>query len=244
MTRHVLLIDNLDSFSFNLVESFERLGATVEVVRNTIGAGKALGIAREKEALIVLSPGPGRPEDAGCTLDVIARALGQVRVLGICLGHQSIVHQAGGVVERAAEPFHGRSTLLDHDATGPFAGLTGPVAVGRYHSLCTRVLPSRFRVHAAVDGMAMAISDRAARQTGLQFHPESILTPTGDRILANILADRMTGEGLDDDYAPPAFLRSAPAAPCHPARRRLQVRVDGWALAGKALGLGSMPCPE
>ena len=189
MRRHVVLIDNLDSFSFNLVEAFERLGATVRVLRNTVDAAHALAVARDVDALIVLSPGPGRPEDAGCTLDLIARALGQIPVLGICLGHQAIVHQAGGKVERATEPVHGRSTALEHDGAGPFVGLEGPFPVGRYHSLCTRIVPPRFRVHAAVDGMAMAISDIAGLQTGLQFHPESILTPAGDRILANILRD-------------------------------------------------------
>ena len=189
MKRHVLLIDNLDSFSFNLVESFERLGATVQVLRNTVDAAQALAIARGKNALIVLSPGPGRPQEAGCTLDLIGQAFGQVPVLGICLGHQAIVHQAGGLVERAAEPFHGRSTTLEHDGDGPFLGLHGPIPVGRYHSLCTRNIPPRFRVHAAIDGMAMAIRDDAGMQTGLQFHPESILTPAGDRILANIMGN-------------------------------------------------------
>lgn len=187
MRRDVLLIDNLDSFSFNLVEAFERQGATVRVLRNTVDAAQALAFARDKDALIVLSPGPGRPEDAGCTLDLIGRAIGHVPVLGICLGHQAIVHQAGGVVERATEPVHGRSSAMDHDGAGPFAGLKQATPVGRYHSLCTRIIPDRFRVHAALDGMAMAISDPAAMQTGLQFHPESILTPDGDRILANIL---------------------------------------------------------
>ncbi|HXG99707.1 MAG TPA: gamma-glutamyl-gamma-aminobutyrate hydrolase family protein [Sphingomicrobium sp.] len=188
MSRHVLLIDNLDSFSFNLVEAFERQGAMVQVLRNTVHAGQALAVARANDGLIVLSPGPGRPEDAGCTLELIRCALGKVPVLGICLGHQAIVHQSGGAIERAPRPVHGRSTTLHHDGTGPFAGLDGPVTVGRYHSLCTRNVPERFRVHAAVDGMAMAISDEAAMQTGLQFHPESILTPDGDRMLANIFA--------------------------------------------------------
>ena len=187
MRRDVLLIDNFDSFSFNLVEAFERLGARVQVLRNTVDAAQALAIALDKDALIVLSPGPGRPEEAGCTLDLIGRAIGHVPVLGICLGHQAIVHQAGGTVERAFEPAHGRSTVLEHDAAGPFQGLDGGVPVGRYHSLCTRDVPARFRVHASLDGMAMAISDSAALQTGLQFHPESILTPSGDHILANIL---------------------------------------------------------
>lgn len=190
MRRDVLLIDNLDSFSFNLVEAFERQGATVRVLRNTVNAAQAVALARDKDALIVLSPGPGRPEDAGCTLDLIGRAMGHVQVLGICLGHQAIVYQAGGAVERATEPVHGRSSVIDHDGAGPFAGLTGAVPIGRYHSLCTRNVPARFQVHAALDGMAMAISDPAAMQTGLQFHPESILTPDGDRILANILGSR------------------------------------------------------
>ena len=183
----MLLIDNLDSFTFNLVEAFERQGAMVRVLRNTVDAAQALALARDRDALIVLSPGPGRPEDAGCTLDLIGRAIGQVPVLGICLGHQAIVRHAGGAVERAPDPVHGRSSVLDHDGAGPFTGLQGTLAVGRYHSLCTRNLPARFRVHAAIDGMAMAISDAAAMQTGLQFHPESILTPDGDRILANIM---------------------------------------------------------
>jgi anthranilate synthase/aminodeoxychorismate synthase-like glutamine amidotransferase len=185
--RDILLIDNLDSFSFNLVESFERLGCTVQVLRNTVAAGEALALAQAKNALIVLSPGPGRPEDAGCMIELIGLAMGKVPVLGICLGHQAIVHQAGGEVSRAPEPVHGKASLLPHDGTGPFKGLDGPVHIGRYHSLCTRKPPARFRVHAAIDGMAMAISDADALQTGLQFHPESILTRDGDRMLANIL---------------------------------------------------------
>ncbi len=187
MKEHVLLIDNLDSFSFNLVEAFERLGAKVQVLRNTVDAAAALGIAQDKDALIVLSPGPGRPEDAGCMIDLIGLAIGKVPVLGVCLGHQAIVYQAGGEVCRAPEPVHGKASALHHDGTGPFEGIADPVHVGRYHSLCTRNLPSRFRIHAEIEGMAMAISDLGALQTGLQFHPESILTQAGDRILANIL---------------------------------------------------------
>ena len=208
MRRDVLLIDNLDSFSFNLVEAFERLGASVQVLRNTVDAAKALAIAQDKNALIILSPGPGRPDEAGCTLDLIGRAIGRVPVLGICLGHQAIVDQAKGAVDRATEPVHGRSTVLKHDGAGPFLGLDGDVPVGRYHSLCTRDVPARFRVHAWLDGMAMAISDSAALQTGLQFHPESILTPDGDRILANILGQG----GIASVSVPPPPLRAAPSS--------------------------------
>jgi anthranilate synthase/aminodeoxychorismate synthase-like glutamine amidotransferase len=187
MRNNVLLIDNLDSFSFNLVEAFERLGTTVQVLRNSIPAEEALKIAQEKDALIVLSPGPGRPEDAGCMLDLIGLAKGKVPVLGVCLGHQGIVQQAGGEVSRAPEPVHGKASLLAHDGAGPFAGISDPIHIGRYHSLCTRDLPARFRVHAEIGGMAMAISDPEALQTGLQFHPESILTRGGDMMLSNIL---------------------------------------------------------
>jgi anthranilate synthase/aminodeoxychorismate synthase-like glutamine amidotransferase len=188
MIRNLLLIDNLDSFTFNLVEAFQRLGCAVRVMRNRIAADEALAIAEEDGALIVLSPGPGGPDDAGCCLELIERAEGRAPLLGVCLGHQAIVQQAGGRVERAGEPVHGKASRLEHDGAGPFAGIEGPVRIGRYHSLCTREIPERFTVHAQIDGMAMAISDGQARQTGLQFHPESILTAHGDRMLANILS--------------------------------------------------------
>jgi anthranilate synthase/aminodeoxychorismate synthase-like glutamine amidotransferase len=189
MTRQVLMIDNLDSFTFNLVEAFERLGCLVRVLRNSISAGEALAEAEQKKALIVLSPGPGRPEDAGCCLKVIEGALGKIPVLGICLGHQAIVQQSGGEVSRAPEPVHGKASLLKHDGDGPFRGVEALSPVGRYHSLHTRNLPDRFRVHAEADGIVMAISDVTALQWGLQFHPESILTRGGNRMLQNILAD-------------------------------------------------------
>lgn len=187
MSNQVLLIDNLDSFSFNLVEAFERLGREVKVLRNRVDAAEALAIAQERKALIVISPGPGTPEDAGCALDLIGLAKGKAPLLGVCLGHQAIVHQAGGEVSRANAPVHGKASVLEHDGTGPFEGLDGPVPIGRYHSLCTRRPPNRFRVHAEIDGMAMAISDYDALQVGLQFHPESILTRGGDRMLQNVL---------------------------------------------------------
>jgi anthranilate synthase/aminodeoxychorismate synthase-like glutamine amidotransferase len=186
--RQVLLIDNLDSFTFNLVESFERLGAEVQVLRNSVAAPHAVAAALARDALIVLSPGPGHPEEAGSIMEIVRLAKSRVALLGVCLGHQAVVLEAGGEVERAPRPVHGKASLLDHDGTGPFAGLDGPIHVGRYHSLCTRRVPARFRVHAEVEGMAMAISDPRARQTGLQFHPESILTRGGDAVLANILS--------------------------------------------------------
>jgi anthranilate synthase component 2 len=187
VTSHVLMIDNFDSFTFNLVEAFERLDCEVQVLRNTVAAADALTRAQEKDSLIVLSPGPGTPGDAGCCLELIGLAKGKAPLLGVCLGHQALVQEAGGAVTRAPEPVHGKSIVVPHDGEGPFKGLDGPLHIGRYHSLCTRWPPANFQVHAEVDGMAMAISDQKARQTGLQFHPESILTPHGDTMLRNIM---------------------------------------------------------
>lgn len=187
MNRNLLIVDNHDSFTFNIVEALERLGAQVRTVRNEISAQDAFEQAFRSDAIILLSPGPGRPEEAGCCLDLITLAKGKVPVFGVCLGHQALVLEAGGEVVRAPEAVHGMASLLDHDGEGPFAGVPSPIKIGRYHSLCTPAPPARFHVHAAIDGMAMAISDREARQVGLQFHPESILTPVGQRILGNVV---------------------------------------------------------
>ncbi|MCW3798290.1 gamma-glutamyl-gamma-aminobutyrate hydrolase family protein [Sphingomonas sp. BN140010] len=184
----VLLIDNLDSFTFNLVESLQRLGSKVRVLRNTVAAEEAIAEAERTGAAIMLSPGPGAPQDAGCCLDLIGQAKGVVPVIGICLGHQAIVEEAGGTVTRSPDPVHGKATLLEHDSAGPFVGLPSPLRIARYHSLCTRDLPGRFTVHGEADGMVMAFSDPVARQSGLQFHPESILTTHGDAMLRNLLA--------------------------------------------------------
>ena len=187
MTADILLIDNFDSFTFNLMESLRRLGRGVRVVRNRVDPDWAVDFASSEGAAIVISPGPGTPRDAGRCLEIVARAKGRVPLLGICLGHQAIVEQAGGRISEAPQPVHGKASLLDHDGGGPFAGIEQPIRIGRYHSLCTRDVPSRFHVHGEIDGMAMAIADPAAMQVGLQFHPESILTSCGEQILSNVL---------------------------------------------------------
>ena len=187
MIRNVLMIDNHDSFTFNIVEALERLGATVRTVRNEISAVEALEQAVASEAMILISPGPGRPEDAGCCLELIGMAKGKVPLFGVCLGQQAMVLEAGGEVVRANQAVHGKASLLEHDGQGPFAGLPNPIKIGRYHSLATPNPPARFRVHGTIDGMAMAISDRDAKQVGIQFHPESVLSPTGQRMLANVM---------------------------------------------------------
>lgn len=187
MSRNLLIVDNHDSFTFNIVEALQKLGARTRTVRNEIAASDALEDARRTNSIILISPGPGRPEEAGCTMELIALAKGNVPLFGVCLGHQAMVLEAGGEVVRAPDVVHGKASLLEHDGTGPFAGLPSPLKIGRYHSLCTPNPPPRFHVHAALGGMAMAVSDSAAKQVGVQFHPESVLTPLGQRILSNIL---------------------------------------------------------
>lgn len=186
---NLLLIDNRDSFTFNLAEACRVAGMTVEVVRNSIAAEDALAYARRHHAIIMLSPGPGGPRDAGCCMELIALAAGRVPLIGICLGHQAIVEHHGGRVVRAHEPCHGKSSVVDHDGSGPFVGLPSPMRVGRYHSLCTPLndVPDHLRVHAVLDGMAMAVTHAAEGQLGLQFHPESILTPMGSRLIDGML---------------------------------------------------------
>ncbi len=185
--RNVLFIDNLDSFTFNLVESFQRLGANVSVLRNTADADAVLARALKEDSLIVLSPGPGAPQDAGCCPELIRIAREKAPVFGVCLGHQAIGLESGAEIGRAPLPVHGKGHRIEHDGQGMMAGVKNPLSVGRYHSLCVRNVPARFTIHAELDGMAMAMSDAKAKQYGVQFHPESILTPQGDILLANIL---------------------------------------------------------
>ena len=194
---NVLIIDNRDSFTFNLAEACRTAGASIAVVRNSITAEEALARALAERGVLMLSAGPGGPRDAGCCLDLIRIAKGRVPVIGICLGHQAIVEQAGGKVERASAPCHGKASRLTHGGAGMFVGLASPMMIGRYHSLCTPVVdvPHRLRVDAELDGMAMAVSDDQAGQYGLQFHPESILTPMGDRLIAGLLG--ATGRWLE-----------------------------------------------
>ena len=189
MSDNILLIDNRDSFTFNLVECFRLMGKQVKVVRNDIAADDALQMAVDSRAMIVLSPGPGEPQDAGCMVELIGKAKGRVPTFGVCLGHQAMVLEAGGDVTRASETVHGKSWVMRHDGRGAFASVPNPLRVGRYHSLCTKQIPDRFTVHAWIDDMAMAISDREAKQYAVQFHPESVLTPRGDTLLKAIIDD-------------------------------------------------------
>ena len=186
---NIVLIDNRDSFTAGLVEACRAAGARVEVVPNSVAAEYALAHALRHEAILMLSPGQGGPREAGCCLALIALAAGRVPLIGICLGHQAIVAHHGGRVVRAHEASHGKSSAIEHDGDGPFAGLPSPMRVGRYHALCTPLndVTDGLRVHAVLDGMAMAVSNVAEGQYGLQFHPESVLTPLGARLIAGLL---------------------------------------------------------
>ncbi len=192
----VLVIDNYDSFTFNLVQYLGELGADVVVRRNdrvTVGEIEDLEPAR-----IVVSPGPGRPEDAGITLDVV-RQLGQrIPVLGVCLGHQAIGLAFGGRVVRAPRPMHGKTSRIEHDGAGVFEGLGPAFPAARYHSLIVEEegLPPELVVAArsADDGVVMGLRHREWPVHGVQFHPESIMTGPGRQILRTFL-ERMPGPG-------------------------------------------------
>jgi anthranilate synthase component 2 len=189
----VLVLDNYDSFTYNLVQYLGELGATVTVVRND--AATVESIAERKPDRIVISPGPGRPEDAGVTMDVI-RQLGQrTPIFGVCLGHQALGAVFGGSVVRATVPMHGKTSTIEHNGRGVFSGLTAPFLASRYHSLVVAEegLPSELEVTARTkeDGTIMGLRHRSWPVHGVQFHPESILTSEGRRILRNFLENRL-----------------------------------------------------
>ena len=182
----LLMIDNYDSFTWNLVHLFEELGAEVDVFRNdAITVGEAEALAPDR---LVISPGPGRPEEAGVSVDLI-RALGQtVPTLGVCLGHQAIVEAYGGKVGRARALLHGKSSVVRHDGEGVYAGLPEEIQAGRYHSLAALDVPAELVVTARTeDGEVMGVRHRVLRIEGVQFHPESVLTPSGPELAANFL---------------------------------------------------------
>jgi len=184
----LLLIDNYDSFTYNLVQAFLVLGAAVEVHRNdALTPAEARALAPTH---LCISPGPGTPRDAGVSMDMIREFAGRIPVLGVCLGHQSIVEVFGGEVVRAGRLMHGKTSLVQHDARTLFAGVAQPCEVGRYHSLIAAPasVPAVLEVSArTAEGEIMAVRHRTLAVEGVQFHPESILTPEGPRMLGNFL---------------------------------------------------------
>jgi anthranilate synthase/aminodeoxychorismate synthase-like glutamine amidotransferase len=182
----VLVIDNYDSFAYNLVQYLGELGADVRVVRNDRATVDEL-LASEPDRLVV-SPGPCTPDDAGVSVEAVRRfAEAGIATLGVCLGHQALAQAFGGRVVRH-QPVHGKTATIDHDGQTLFAGLPNPLTVGRYHSLVVdQQLPECFELSASGDGVVMAIRHRELPAEGVQFHPESVLTEAGKRLLENFL---------------------------------------------------------
>jgi len=189
----ILVVDNYDSFTYNLVQYLGELGARLTVVRNDeVSVERVVALQPER---IVISPGPGRPEDAGITMEVI-RALGQTTpVLGVCLGHQAIGAVFGGSVVRAIAPMHGKTSVIEHVGRGVFTGLSSPIVASRYHSLIVadEGLPPELEITARTtdDRAIMGLRHRAWPVHGVQFHPESILTGEGRHLLRNFLDGRL-----------------------------------------------------
>ncbi len=186
----VLLVDNYDSFTYNLAHMLEELGAEVVVLRNdAVDADAAEAL---EPTHLVISPGPGRPAEAGASIEIVRRLGPRVPTLGVCLGHQAIVEAFGGTVGQARRLVHGKASMVEHDGRGLFAGLPSPLEAGRYHSLAATVVPDALEVSArtADDGEVMAVRHREHAIDGIQFHPESVLTPLGPELGRRFLEQR------------------------------------------------------
>lgn len=185
---NMLLIDNYDSFTYNVVQAFAKQGANVMVYRNDaidVATAKTLDVTH-----LVISPGPGRPEDAGISVALIEAFAPTIPVFGVCLGHQCIVSHFGGKIVRAERLMHGKTSMVKHDGKTIYAGLTEPFEAGRYHSLCADAdsLPAVLELTAQTGrGEIMGVRHRELPVEGVQFHPESVLTPQGDKLMVNFL---------------------------------------------------------
>ncbi|MFC6440385.1 aminodeoxychorismate/anthranilate synthase component II [Bowmanella sp. JS7-9] len=192
----LFLLDNIDSFSYNLVDEMRKLGYPMTVYRNHVSATTIMAKMREAQGqpILILSPGPGAPADAGCMPELLKQAEGQFPVLGICLGHQAIVQHYGGDVIRASEVMHGKASHIEHCGDAMFAGLPQPLPVARYHSLMAANMPACLRQLASFNGIPMAVYHDADKMLGFQFHPESILTSHGSQLLKQSI-DFLAGGG-------------------------------------------------
>ncbi len=196
MAVRVLVVDNYDSFVYNLVQELGELGADPVVYRND--AIDVAGIRRQRPDAVLISPGPGRPEQAGISMAAVAELAGELPLLGVCLGHQCIGQVYGGAIVGAPRLMHGKTSEVRHDGTGIFAGLPDPFVATRYHSLVVdpdRVPPDLAVTATTADGVIMGLRHRTLAVEGVQFHPESILTPSGPNLLANFLS-QVSGDAV------------------------------------------------
>lgn len=185
----ILLLDNIDSFTYNLVDQLRASGHQVVIYRNQIAAELIIErLQHMEQPVLLLSPGPGTPTDAGCMPGLLQRLRGQLPIIGICLGHQAIVEAYGGHVGQASEILHGKASAITHDGLGMFTGIANPLPVARYHSLVGSNIPTLLTVNARFGEMVMAVRHDRHRVCGFQFHPESILTTQGARLLEQTLA--------------------------------------------------------
>ncbi len=184
----VVMLDNVDSFTYNLVDELRTLDINMQIYRNTVSVDTVLNalhtLRQDGPVLLILSPGPGAPHEAGCMLELLNAVAGVYPVLGICLGHQAIVEHCGGQIVRTAELMHGKSSAITHCGDQMFAGFEQPLPVARYHSLMATNLPDDLQQLAHVDGIPMAVYHVSKNMLGYQFHPESILTHQGSALLA------------------------------------------------------------
>lgn len=185
----ILLLDNIDSFTYNLVDQLRAFGHNVVIYRNTVPADTLIERLHSMDnPVLMLSPGPGAPSDAGCMPELLQRLRGELPIIGICLGHQAIIEAYGGHVGQAGEILHGKASAISHDGEAMFAGLPDLLPVARYHSLVGSQTPPELTINASYNGMVMAVRHDAHRVCGFQFHPESILTTQGARLLEQTLA--------------------------------------------------------
>jgi anthranilate synthase/aminodeoxychorismate synthase-like glutamine amidotransferase len=184
----VLFIDNFDSFTYNLVDEFGKRNCDTKVYRADTPLDDLIKVAAEfAPDLLLVSPGPGNPDNAGVTLAAIDYFKDKLPIFGVCLGHQSIIQYFGGKIGHAPAVMHGKPSRITHSAKGVFDGLENPLQAGRYHSLCAVTLPDCLEQTADFDGIVMGIQHKTLPIHGVQFHPESILTPTGGKIIENII---------------------------------------------------------
>ncbi len=192
---NIIFIDNFDSFTYNLVDQFRSLGHQVTIYRNNIAADTIQSTVETLEQpVIVLSPGPGAPSEAGVMPEVLKRLKGKVPMIGICLGHQAIVEAYGGTVAGAGEIVHGKVSMMEHQNHALYQGLPSPLAIARYHSLVATHVSDELTITAEVDGLVMSVVHEQDKICGFQFHPESIMTTQGATLLENAINWALSGQ--------------------------------------------------